>query len=85
MPGYAIGWEVGDVRTYKFYGIEVKAEMEIEDGYRRWILKAFAFGAEKEQDCYNDQEIETAAEELAGDLAVRVLKDGDAVLCEVRR
>lgn len=85
MIAPVIGWEVGETRVYTFYGVEVRATCTKEEGCRRWELTGSAFGITKEDETYEAWQIEGTAELLAAELALKVLKSGDAVLCEVRR
>lgn len=91
-----IGWQVGDIRTYTFYGLTVTAKC-VQDENRPaftiggvefpaftsdlyWELSCAAFGMEETDEHYSPSDMEENAEDMAATLILKAIKSGNAVL-----
>lgn len=96
MNAPTIGWQVGDIRTYTFYGLEVTAKC-VQDENRPaftiggvefpaftsdlyWELSCKGFGMEEADEHYSPSDMEENAEEMAATLILKAIKSGNAVL-----
>jgi len=95
-----IGWQVGDIRTYTFYGLDVTAKC-VQDENRPaftiggvefpaftsdlyWELSCEAFGMTVTNEHYSPSGMEENAEEMAATLILKAIKSGKAALTPVQ-